>query len=192
MRHLLTLCVLYLAGCSTMPLQTCNVDQWRDHGASTAMSGGQLDDNEPVYACSNSAPIAYRMGFEYGLEKLCSYEQGLFEGEHGDEPLPNCRDSKWQRYHHGFLTGREIYAGHQRLELITTELRLTRKQLSDVPSSSSKDVLAAVDHERVMMLRGRIANLVSERDFETRRLTSLRQSLKVNYKDGLSSLRLLE
>ena len=155
------------------------------------MSGGQLSDNESVSSCSNSAPIAYRMGFEYGLHKFCTFEQGLFEGEHGDQPSLSCREPKWEQYQEGFLTGRQIFGANQRLELINTELQLTRKHLLDVPSKGGTDALAAVDHERITMLRGEIARLVTERDFETRRLTSLKNSLKLASRNSLSSLQVV-
>ncbi len=188
---IITLCILFMTGCAITSPQSCNLDNCQALGMSNAMSGGQLADNESVSRCNNEAPFAYRMGYEVGLDKFCTFERGLFGGEHGKAPVQSCSDSKWEEYQEGFLTGREIYATHQRLELITAQLELTRKQLWDVQSNrgTGTGTVAALDHERITVLRGAIANLASDRGLETRRLTSMRLNLKYshNYKSNLST-----
>ena len=191
---IITLCVLFLTGCaSTSPYTTtspttCNLERWQQLGASNAMSGGQFEDHRSVNSCSNEAPLVYRMGFESGLEKYCTYEQGLFGGKHGKAPAQSCDDSKWDQYKEGFLTGREMRATNQRLEVIASQLKLKRKHLLEVQSFRGTGALAKIDHERINVLRGDIAALSSERDSANHRLFGLQSSFKFNRKSELSSL----
>lgn len=190
MRHIISpLCILFLTGCaSTGSPQTCSLDTWQALGASTAMSGGLISDYESVSSCGTSAPVAFKTGFEQGLEKTCTFENGLFTGEHGKTPVKSCSDSSWGQYQEGFLTGREMYSSSQRLEVIASRLALTRKHLSALQSNHATGTLAAVDHKRITVLRGDIAALVSERDTETRRLSTLQLTYKNNYKKIMTSL----
>ena len=152
-----------------------------------AMSGKQLSANGSVNNCSNEAPLAYSMGFEVGLDRFCTFERGLFGGEHGNAPAQSCSDAKWEEYQEGFLTGREIFTANQRLELIASQLKLTRRQLWDLQSNRGDGTIAATDNERINVLQNAIPDLVADRDVETRRLTSLRFNLKYNFKSGLTT-----
>lgn len=180
--------VLCLAGCAGTSYSTCNIENWQQLGLVKAMSGGNLQDNAPVNSCSGEVVLAYRAGFELGLEKYCNYEQGLSRGEVGKVPAQSCTDPKWDQYHEGFQTGRQIRATHQRLETIASQITMTRRHLQEVQSSQGAGSLALVDHERIAELRGDIARLSSERDSMNRRLFSLQSEFKYGRRAAMSAL----
>jgi len=131
--------------------------------------------------------LAYRAGVELGLEQQCTFEQGLLVGEQGGAPVKACDTSKWDRYQEGFLAGREIYVANQRLELISSQLKLTKEHLLDAQYSHGSGALAASEHARINQLRGDIADLVSKKDSENRRLISLQYQLRHQYESNLGS-----
>ncbi|MFK8032256.1 MAG: DUF2799 domain-containing protein [Gammaproteobacteria bacterium] len=189
MRYIvITLCVLFLTACASTSPTACNLERWQAAGANNAISGGHFDDHHRVNSCSNEAPLAYKMGFEAGLEKYCTYEQGLFGGQHGKAPAQSCNDARWIQYEEGFLTGREILATNQRLEVIASQLELKRMHLLDVESIQGTGPLNKVDYERVNSLRAEMAALASEKAEANSRLFSLQSGFKSKRKRELSSL----
>ncbi len=154
----------------------------------TAMSGGQYEGDRAVNSCSNEAALAYRMGFDSGLEKYCTFEQGQFGGQHGQAPAQSCNGPKWDQYQAGFLNGREIRATNQRLEAIASRLNLTRRHLVEAQSVAGMGPLSKIDNDRINALRSDIADLSSERDSANRRLFTLQSDFEYNRKRKLSSL----
>lgn len=181
-------CVLFLAGCASSSPVTCNLQHIQQLGASDAMSGLVAQNRSAVSSCSNEAPLAYRMGFETGLERFCTYEMGLHGGQHGMAAAQSCGDAKWEQYSQGFLTGREILATNQQLETIASQMELTRKHLSEAQSHVGSGPLQSIDIQRVNELRKDIAVLSAERDAANRRLFTLRSDFSHSRKRELSSL----
>ena len=159
-----------LAGCATTAPEFCDSASWQERGYAHAMKGSEDQSDEARNDCAaKDAPLAYRMGFDYGLKKYCTFKRGMWAGEHGQGPAESCAEPQWDEYQTGYVTGHQIFEVNSRLESISQELETARKELWELEKSgrptSDRDVQA---------FQARIDQLKQARDQASRHLMNLR------------------
>ncbi|MFK8031583.1 MAG: DUF2799 domain-containing protein [Gammaproteobacteria bacterium] len=159
-----------LSGCATTAPEFCNSDTWHDRGFSHAMGGSEDQSSEAGNDCAaKDAPLAYRMGFDYGLEKFCTYKRGIWAGEMGQGPAESCAAPKWDEYQTGYIYGHKIFEVNARLEAISKELENTRNILWNLETSGQQ-----ANSAKVKAKTARIEQLKQQREEASQHLMNLR------------------
>lgn len=172
-RHILVILVSagFLSACATTQPEFCDARNWQDIGYQDAMAGKEDNALEARNDCAtDDAPLAYRLGFDYGLSKYCTFKRGLFTGEHGQAPVESCATEKWDEYQNGYLMGRELYQTNQTLESISQQLVETRSTLWDLRKNNNDPGIAA----QIQQLEATLSALLERRNRESKRLLALR------------------
>lgn len=163
--------VMWMSGCTTVTPQFCNAENWHEIGYTDAMTGtSDHATPEPNSCASDDAPISYRLGFDYGLNKVCTFKKGLFTGEHGKPPARMCSDDKWDEYQNGYLMGHRIHLTNSMLEDLSARIEAYRRQLWQLESAPN----ASQFQTDIQALKAIISSLIGERDSESRRLLGMR------------------
>ncbi|MBC76102.1 MAG: hypothetical protein CME64_08805 [Halobacteriovoraceae bacterium] len=117
------LIILLLNGCSSLSKEDCANQNWFELGRSDAM-GGEANPKTSEYAndCSEYGMQIkgkdYIKGFQVGLKKYCTYENGQDLGEDGEAPHPRCEKLN-PKFKKGYSVGLEKFKREQlRSELI--------------------------------------------------------------------------
>jgi hypothetical protein len=101
--------VLLVSGCSSLSKEDCLDKNWFQLGQEDAMSGV----SEPKTAdyrrdCSQHGiqikSMDYLKGFESGLKKFCTYSNGLYRGEAGEDNHSLCEEAN-PEYKRGYVVG---------------------------------------------------------------------------------------
>ena len=113
-----TVCVLSLAGCSSVQKIVCGRDDWETAGREDARKG--LDSRAQNYAaiCKDKADgnkkyfvdqKAYRRGYEQGKVAYCTRENGKLLGLQGKRYRHNCPIQLESGFLQGYNSGREQF-----------------------------------------------------------------------------------
>lgn len=169
-RFLIALSLLALTGCASNTPTLCDSNSWHERGYSHAMKGSDEQSSKAKTDCSTEdAPLAYRMGFDYGLQKYCTFKRGLWAGEMGKGAAESCAQPKWDEYQTGYLTGHKIFAVNSDLESISHELETVRSQLWELESAGETQNSAPVQDKLA-----RIEQLKQQRYQASRHLMNLK------------------
>ncbi|MFT6633549.1 MAG: hypothetical protein ACJAS4_003520 [Bacteriovoracaceae bacterium] len=110
MKLILIYIAIFIAnGCSTLSKNECENRNWFNLGKSDAMNG-EVEPKTAEYRrdCSEYGlqikSMDYLKGFENGLKKYCTYNNGLNRGEDGEESHALCEEES-PKYKKGYLTG---------------------------------------------------------------------------------------
>ena len=96
-------------GCSSLSKEDCSNKNWFKLGKSDAMSG-EVEPKTSDYRrdCSEHGlqikSMDYLKGFEKGLEEYCSYDNGISDGEDGENTHTLCEKEN-PAYKKGYLVG---------------------------------------------------------------------------------------
>ena len=167
---LITLAAAALSGCATTAPEFCDSDTWQEKGYTHAMRGNEDQSDEARNDCAaKDAPLAYRMGFDYGLKKYCTVKRGLWDGEMGQGPAESCAEPKWDEYQTGYVYGDKIFQVNNQLEAISKELEMTRTTLWELESAGQP-----TDSPLVRDKMARIEQLKQQREQASQHLMNLR------------------
>lgn len=170
----LILTVVSLSGCATVTPEFCDSDTWHERGVAHAMNGEQDQSDDANNDCAaKDAPIAYRMGFDYGLKKYCTFEKGLWAGEMGQGPAESCATPGWDEYQTGYVTGHKIFKVNTHLESISKELEATRNMLWKLESAGQTP-----DSPEIREKTARIEQLKHDREQASEHLMNLRAQIR--------------
>lgn len=161
----------FVIGCASTTPEFCNAQTWQEIGYGDALAGSTVEHTASENSCSTKgAPVAYRLGFDFGLSKMCTFDKGLFTGEHGQSPAQSCSDPQWDEYQHGYIMGHRIHQTHSRLEMISAQLADHRTRLWKLDA----DQADATNPNEKQQIEAQIKRLIAARDVESRLLTNLR------------------
>ncbi len=170
LRPALLITLLTLTGCASTTPTLCDSNSWQERGYSHAIQGNDAQSSEARNDCATEdAPLAYRLGFDYGLQKYCTFKRGLWAGEMGQEPVESCAAPKWDEYHTGFLTGHKIYKVNSDLEAISKELESLRNQLWELETAGESQM-----SPKIRAKIARIEQLKEQREQASRHLMNLK------------------
>ncbi len=169
-RLVVVLMLASLAGCATNAPQFCDSETWQERGYVQAMKGqNDQSDETPNNCAAKDAPLAYRIGFDYGLKKYCTFKRGMWAGEHGQGPAESCAEPQWDEYQTGYVTGHSIFNVNVKLEAISKKLESARTELWALEAAGRHATSSSVKAKQT-----KIEQLKRDREQASRHLTNLR------------------
>lgn len=160
----------FAVGCATTTPQSCSTQTFPGSAyTNTLADAGDPFANAP--GLCNADDLAMASSSE--AAKVCTFEKGLFAGEHGRYPAQACNFAAWDEYQDGYAMGRKIYETNNRLEVLSKALENSRNRLWKLESSTDGIGLKA----EISRVKSTIDSLVQVRDVESRRLVGLRSDL---------------
>lgn len=177
MKHVLSILItgflliplVFTTGCATMNQSECQVANWEIIGLEDASAGrsssyiGQHRSACAEYGLSPDLEL-YMKGYERGLARFCTYQNGLNLGSNGRSYASICSGDSAEDFMRGYSQGRqdfemrqninrlksEISRHHQRLQQI--EIQIDKKEdlivSANTSSESRRQLLAEIESLR--------------------------------------------
>ena len=143
------------SGCATSSPIACSANNLADNNAAMCRTIDEQAQQDFVASTGQSG---------------CTFELGLFAGEHGQFPSEFCHPKIADEYHDGYVMGRKIFEASDRLEIVSKALETSRNRLWQLEANADGIGRQA----EIARTKSTINALIQVRDFESRRLIGLR------------------
>jgi hypothetical protein len=152
---------LSAAGCASISQDDCQVGAWGDYGYKDGLNG-RSSDRIAKYAkkCAefgvkpNSAE--YLTGYDQGVFKYCTYQQGYELGENGSDYNQVCSGPLAADFAPGYDEGRAVYEIYEEHKSLISGADDTHAALIEVRRKLKEDELAEGDRRRLEKKRRRL------------------------------------
>lgn len=161
---------LSAAGCASISEDDCQVGAWGDYGYKDGLNG-KSSDRIAKYAkkCAEFGVspdgAQYLSGYDQGVMKYCTYQQGYELGENGSAYNQVCSGSLSADFAPGYDEGRAVYEIYQEHESLVGKAEDVDEALREVRRKLREDELTEGDRRRLEKKRGRLRD-----DFEDVRI----------------------
>lgn len=157
---------LCLMSCASISEDDCQVGAWGDYGYKDGLKG-RSSDRVAKYAkkCAEFGvkpdSAAYLSGYDQGVMKYCTYQQGYALGENGDSYNQVCAGPLAADFAPGYDEGRAVYEIHEEHKSLIARFEDVDADVIEVRRKLAEDELTDGDRRR---LEKKVRRLKDERD----------------------------
>lgn len=183
-----TLALLGLIGCQNSAKKECEEKNWRQQAYMDALNGIPLKNFKKTQEqCQKRFNIEiqneiYKEGYDLGLVKLCTREQGFEFGINGKEYFGTCQERDEDTFLKSYRFGRLEYLKklrqHLNTEIQESEGRVWRKQNEYELEANSNPTAAREAYDVLESYRSELLRLQEEQTRLNKRITDLEAMLK--------------
>ncbi|MDH5433681.1 MAG: DUF2799 domain-containing protein [Gammaproteobacteria bacterium] len=128
---------LFMSGCATMDKNECKTANWEIIGMEDGVAGrGAAYIGSHRRACADYGITpdltAYQRGYDQGLIKFCTYDNGYAQGERGHSNNNVCPNSLKRAFNDGHKQGYQVYSVRRDIAYVQSQIANHNQRLTDI------------------------------------------------------------